>query len=65
MDRRTSLLWGLVGGLSFLVLVQAYELLVAVRIGFPIKFGVAAIVVVGAAVLSHVLGPRITTIEQS
>ncbi|MDY6817535.1 MAG: hypothetical protein SVG88_02650 [Halobacteriales archaeon] len=65
MDRRTSLLWGLIGGLSFLVLIQAYELLVDVRIGFSIKFGVAALVTLGAAVLSAFVGPRITTIEQS
>jgi len=38
---RSRLAWGLVGALSFLVLVQAYELILGPRIGWLSKIGVA------------------------
>lgn len=44
MSRRDRLVWGLVGALSFLVLVQAYELAVGLRLGLAAKFGVALLV---------------------
>ncbi|MFB6140979.1 MAG: hypothetical protein ABEJ26_11140 [Halosimplex sp.] len=53
---RSSLLWGVVGGLSFLVLVQGYELLAEVPVGLGAKFGIAALVAVGAAGLTYALG---------
>ena len=40
------------GALAFLVLVQAYELLVTVRINWAVKFGVALAVAASAAVLA-------------
>ncbi|MFC7140821.1 hypothetical protein ACFQMA_13440 [Halosimplex aquaticum] len=56
---KSSLLWGLVGGLSFLVLVQGYELVADLRVGFTVKFLVALAVAVGAAGLSHVTQDRL------
>ncbi len=49
MDPRVkaSLVWGVIGALSFLVLVQGYELLSADRLPFGLKFATAG--VVGAA----------------
>lgn len=46
MDSRlkASLLWGTIGALSFLVLIQGYELLTGARLSFALKFVVAAIV---------------------
>jgi hypothetical protein len=41
VSRRGRLAWGLVGALSFLVLVQAYELAAGVRVGYAVKFAVA------------------------
>lgn len=41
MSRRGRLVWGLVGALSFLVLVQAYELAAGVRVGYAVKLAVA------------------------
>lgn len=40
------------GALAFLVLVQAYELLFALRIDWVVKFGVALAVAASAAVLA-------------
>ncbi len=50
---RTSLLWGLVGALTFLVLVQGYELFQSVPVGFGVKLGVAALVGLVAAGLTY------------
>ncbi len=44
MNRRDRLVWGLVGALSFLVMVQAYELAMAHRLGLAAKFAVALLV---------------------
>jgi len=59
--RKASLLWGLIGGLSFLVLLQGYELVSAARVDWLVKFGVALAVVVGAAVLSYAYQQRART----
>ncbi|MFB6113795.1 MAG: hypothetical protein ABEJ58_06790 [Halodesulfurarchaeum sp.] len=58
MDSRTkaSLLWGLVGTLSFLVLAMAARALFSLSMSVPILLGVAVPVFFGAALLSHVLG---------
>ncbi|RXK50144.1 hypothetical protein [Halorientalis pallida] len=55
MDPRvkSSLLWGLVGGLGFLVLLQGYELVSTERVAWLVKFAVAAAVVVGATGVSY------------
>jgi len=41
---KSSLLWGVVGGLSFLVLVQGYELIGEPGIDLGAKFGVTLVV---------------------
>jgi hypothetical protein len=41
---KASLLWGVVGGLCFLVLIQGYELLADQRVSFLVKFAVAVLV---------------------
>ncbi|MFB6309020.1 MAG: hypothetical protein ABEH35_06790 [Haloarculaceae archaeon] len=56
---KSSLLWGVVGGLSFLVLLQAYELLARQPVDPAVKFGVALLVAVGAAGLTHATRDRL------
>jgi len=50
---RESLLWGVVGALSFLVLVQGYELLTDASVTVGVKAGVALLVGGGAALVTH------------
>ncbi|ADJ13704.1 hypothetical protein [Halalkalicoccus jeotgali] len=59
MDPRlkASLLWGAIGALSFLVLVQGYELLSAERLSFSLKFTVATIVGFAAAGSTYLAEP--------
>jgi len=54
MDRRrkASLLWGLVGALSYLVLLQGYELVTVERVDPGVKFAVAVVVFAGASLVS-------------
>jgi len=49
-QRRGAVLWGLVAALTFLVLLQGYELVADRRTAVVVKFGVAAVVGVVAAV---------------
>ncbi|WP_136688877.1 hypothetical protein [Halorhabdus amylolytica] len=58
-DWRAALLWGLVGGLSFLVLLQGYELLTPARVDPPVKAGIAILVTAGGAILAAIVGPRL------
>ncbi|PSQ60152.1 MAG: hypothetical protein BRD23_02805 [Halobacteriales archaeon SW_9_67_25] len=62
---KASGLWGVIGGLSFLVLVQGYELAVGTRLGMTVKAGVALVVAALAAVLTHLARPRIDGNERS
>jgi hypothetical protein len=62
---RSSLVWGLVGGLSFLVLLQGYELLTTERVDWLVKFGVAAAVTLGATALAHWLAGRRARVTES
>ena len=50
---RDSLVWGVVGGLSFLVLLQGYELFSGTRVTVVAKAGVAVAVMAGATALSY------------
>jgi len=61
MDSRTkeALLWGVVGTLSFLVLVQGYELLTEASVTVGVKAGVALLVGVVAAATTHVVRGRL------
>jgi len=56
---KSSLLWGVIGALAFLVLLQGYELLAAQRVTLVAKFGVAAAVLVGATALTYVAHDRL------
>ena len=60
MDSRlkASLLWGLVGALSFLVLVQGYELLDGLGVSFLVKLAVALGVFGGATAVSYAVEGR-------
>jgi hypothetical protein len=43
-DRRAALLWGVIGALAFLVLLQGYELLADRRVSWLVKVAVALVV---------------------
>ena len=53
---KSSVLWGVVGALSFLVLAQGYRLFGIGRITFPVMVGVALVVGIVATALAHVVG---------
>ena len=55
---RDAIVWGLVGGLSFLVLLTGYELSSGWRANLLVKFGVAALVTVAATVGSALIARR-------
>ncbi|WP_435184990.1 hypothetical protein [Halobellus sp. EA9] len=59
---RSALLWGLVGALAFLVLVQAYRL-VAGSLGLDLLSGALLALLVGAVVtaIAYVAEPRLAT----
>jgi hypothetical protein len=57
--RKASVLWGVVGSLSYLVLVQGYELLAGRPVGLVPKAAVAVVVLVVVAVTAHRLRPRL------
>jgi len=57
--------WGLVGGLAFLVLVTGYELATGFRAGLAVKFGVALLVTVLAAVTSALIASRLRENERA
>ncbi|WP_338726853.1 hypothetical protein [Haladaptatus sp. DJG-WS-42] len=56
---KASLLWGVVGALAFLVLVQGYELLTSQPVDLLVKGGVALLVFVGATVLTNLADRRL------
>jgi uncharacterized membrane protein YhhN len=61
MDPRTksSLLWGLVGALAFLVLAQGWILLGGSLVGPVATFGVSLAVFAAAATAAHVARPHL------
>ena len=59
MVGRTHLLWGVVGGLSFLGLLQGYELITGYRAPLIVKFGLAAVVVVVSTGLTATVAERL------
>ncbi len=67
MDARQkdSLLWGAVGGLAFLVLVQGYELLAEQGVAVVVKAGVAVVVLTVTALVAHTLRPRLAGNERA
>jgi len=54
---RSNLGWGLVGALSFLVLVQGYQIVVNRFVGIGVLVGVTVAVGLCSAVLTHLLRP--------
>jgi hypothetical protein len=56
---KSSLLWGLVGTLAFLVLVQGYQLLTTEFVRVEFVGGIAVVVGVVTAVVAHRLRPRL------
>ena len=62
--QKSSLLWGLVGGGSFLVLLQGYEILTGAFADPLVKVGVALVVAVGATTLSHVARGRLAAANE-
>jgi len=63
--RKDSLLWGVVGGLAFLVLVQGYELLAEQAVALTVKAGVALAVLAVTALAAHTLRPRLAGNERN
>ncbi|MFB6252608.1 MAG: hypothetical protein ABEI27_13155 [Halobellus sp.] len=59
---RSAVLWGLVGTLAFLVLVQGYRLAVG-RLGVDVltSFGFAALIGAIVAVASYLVEPRLAS----
>ena len=57
--RKSSLLWGLVGGLTFLVLVQTYHLVTDGFLPVPTVAVVAVAVTLASAAFAHLLRPRL------
>jgi hypothetical protein len=57
---RRAVLWGVVGLLSYLVLLQGYELWSGERVDLLVKAGTALAVGVVAALLSAAVGERLT-----
>lgn len=56
---KSSLLWGVVGGLAFLVLLQGYQLLADQVAGVELVAGVAVVVGTVTAVVAQLLRPRL------
>mgnify|MGYP007065673602 CR=1 FL=1 len=57
--------WGLVGGLSFLVLFTGYELATGFRSSPLVKFGVALFVAAVAALASAMIASRLRENERA
>lgn len=57
--RRAALLWGVIGALAFLVLLQGYELLADRRVDWLVKFAVALVVGSVVTVASALLETRL------
>ncbi|WP_458207445.1 hypothetical protein [Haladaptatus sp. NG-SE-30] len=51
---KASLLWGVIGVLVFLVLLQGYELYTDYRYSLGVKLGAALVVAIGAPILTYV-----------
>jgi len=62
---RDALVWGVVGGLSFLVLITGYELATGWRAGLAVKVGVALLVAVVATLASATIGARLRENESA
>ncbi len=63
--RRAIVVWGLVGGLSFVVLVQGYELWAGTGVDALVKLGVALVVSGLAAAGVYLLGSLLSHRNES
>jgi hypothetical protein len=61
--RRSAVLWGLVGALSFLVLAQGYRLVTGEGVSPLATVAVALVVFAGTTGLSYALEPRLERVE--
>ena len=61
---KSSLLWGLVGGLSFLVLIQGYHLFGGDFVGFRVMGGVTIAVFAVTAIMSHLIRPFVVRLSR-
>jgi hypothetical protein len=61
MDPRlkASILWGIVGGLAFLTLVQGYELVAGAGVDAVVKALGAVAVTLVATIATHLMRPRL------
>ncbi|MEF8900120.1 MAG: hypothetical protein V5A25_02695 [Halovenus sp.] len=55
-----SMVWGIVGGLAFLVLVQTYHLVGGAFVGITVMAGMALLVAAVTAASAHVLQKRLS-----
>lgn len=62
---REPLVWGLVGGLSFLVLIQGYELVFERGVDLLVKGGGAVVITAVAAGTTAVLRRRLVANERA
>lgn len=60
---KDAVLWGVVGFLTFLVLLQGYELLEDIRVDLVVKAGAAVVVFIATTVITYVANDRIGTPE--
>jgi hypothetical protein len=63
--RKASVLWGVVGGLAFLVLVQGYELLAGAAVTVLAKAAVALAVAATVTAAAYVVQPSLDGNERS
>ncbi|MXR50393.1 hypothetical protein GRX03_02060 [Halovenus sp. WSH3] len=61
---KSSLLWGVTGTLTFIVVLQAYYLLTEARLRIELVLAVAVAVGIVTAVLSYLLRPWVRTRAQ-
>ena len=62
---RDDVVWGLVGGLSFLVLLTGYELVSGWRADLVVKFGLAMLVTLAATAVSAAFARRLRENESA
>lgn len=60
---KEAILWGVIGLLSFLVLLQGYELLQDVRVDLTVKAGMALVVFVATTVITYVASGHVSPRE--
>lgn len=62
--RKAALLWGVVGGLAFLVLIQGYELVTSQGVAALVKLAVAVVVFAASTAVTYSFQPRLVGNER-